>query len=635
MRKLALLLMLLALPAFAERVPPRMPTVGSSSNLAQRLQSAQSLMRTRPDLALDLLQQLNREYPGQDHLLFEMSRAQILLEQYDEAEALLRELLERSPLSLGIGTELAKLLLRTGREEEGRRMAEEMYLAGSYRASSFAALADLYRSVDRYDLAESAYRLGLARLSPRDERGRSRLFEGLLQEYSIGGRPDAILRAFADWPHDYKSHAPTRNLVRSAERLLREHEDLPELGALADSLGAAPSGERLAPLLREVHFAGGDWEAYLHEVQRAYPGEDSARRAWLKNEARRCEEHPRVARRIWEKLLAEGESSPEGRQAQLALLHLDLEADAVARLRGEAGNPGLTLELAELCDQNWGADQNLQICLARQDFLRGRQVDAAAAEEAIREALLKPYAWFPRHETWRLEIELGLDLLALEREDEARGHFEALAAATGSEDAMGPAAPMDMSRLRQRSEAHLSARYQLARTDILTGNLQAAQDSLAELAKEYPSAREANDALEDALLLAESSQWPQSLADLMRGSLELEIRQRPLEAAERLALFAEEFPEDESIPTLLFRMGVLYERAYRATEAVEAWTRLERDFTDHHRAATALERAARLSLRLGEVERARGFIEGLLERHPESTQLPGLRELREQVSEDA
>ena len=635
MRKLALLLMLLALPALAERVPPQMPTVGSSSNLAQRLQSAQSLMRARPDLALDLLQQLNREYPGQDHLLFEMSRAQVLLEQYDEAELLLRDLLSRSPLSLGIGTELAKLLLRTGREAEGRRMAEEMYLAGSYRSSSFAALADLYRSVDRYDLAESAYKLGLERLSPRDERGRARLFEGLLQEYSIGGRPEAILTAFADWPHDYKEHPPTRNLVRSAERLLREHEDLPQLSSLADSLGTAPSGERLAPLLREIHFAGGDWESYLREVQRAYPGEDSAQRAWLKNEARRCEEQPRVARRIWEILLAEGGASPEGRQAQLALLLLDLEADAVTRLRGEPGDANLAEELADLCDRNWGDDQNLQICLARQDFLRRRLGEAAAAEEAIREALLKPFAWFPRHETWRLEIELGLDLLALEREDEARGLFEALAAATGTDGAVDPSAMVELSRLRQRGEAHLAARYHLARTDILTGGLQAAQDSLAELAKEYPSAREANDALEDALLLAESAQWPQSLAKLMRGSLELEIRQRPLEAAERLALFVDEFPEDESLPTLLFRMGTLYEEAYRSGEAIEVWTRLERDFPEHHRAASALERAARLSLRMGDAARARQFIEGLMDRHPESTQLPGLRELREQVSEEA
>ncbi len=631
MRKLAtILIMFAALSLAAQEALPTRP-----GNLAQRIRSAQSLMRTRPDLALDLFKQLSEEYPGQDHLLFELSRAHIRMEQFEEAELILRDLLERSPNSLGMGAELARLLLRTNREEEGRRLAESIYLSGAMRAESFMALADLYRNADRYDLAESAYKLGLERLSKRDERGRARLMEGLVEEYSISGRLDAILLAFADWQKDYATHAPTRSLVRATERLLRDHEDLGDQQALADSLSNSPDSSRLAPLLREVYFAAADWPSYLRETSKVYAGDGIARRAWLKNEARRCKDHPLVARELWEALLAEHADSAEARQARLALLELDLKDDARSRLIGGSGDAGLANDLKELSRVDWGYRENLQIFLLRQDFLRARLGDAKAAEEASREALLKPFNWFPREEIWRVEVELGLNLLAQAHDDEARGLFEALNEGSRTREGETLQGPADFDRRLLRLEAYLSTSFHLARMDILAGELSAAQDSLASMAKEYPSSRQANDALEDALLLAESGAWPESLAKLLRGSLELEIRQQPGAAADRLALFTEEFPEDESLPTLLYRMGILYERAYRSSDAMDAWLRLEVNFPEHHRAALALERAARLALRMGDVSRSRKLVNDLLDRHPESTQIPGLRELREQVSEDA
>lgn len=634
MRKLATFVILLtALSLAAQEGLPSPPTpVG---NLAQRIRSGQSLMRTRPDLALNLFKQLNEEYPGQDHLLFELARAHIRLEQFDEAEVLLRGLLERSPMSLGMGAELARLLLRTDREEEGRRLAESIYLSGAMRAESFMALADLYRNADRYDLAENAYKLGLERLSSRDERGRARLMEGLVEEYSISGRLDAILLAFANWNKDYATHAPTRGLVRAAERLLRDHEDLFSYRALADSLSTSPASNRLAPLLREVYFADSDWPSYLREVSKVYAGDLIARRAWMKNEARRCRDHPQVAREIWETLMAEQAGSPEARQARLALLELDLHDDTRARLLGGSGDASLAEELHELSRVDWGIQENLQIFLLRQEFLRTRLGDAVAAEEASREALLKPFNWFPREEIWRLEVELGLNLLAQAHDDEAHALFGSLNEGSRPREGEVLQGPADFGRRLLKLESYLSSSFHLARMDILAGELSAAQDSLASLAKEYPASRQANDALEDALLLAESAGWPESLAKLLRGSLELEIRQQPGAAADRLALFTEEFPEDESLPTLLYRMGILYEQAYRSSDALDAWLRLEAQFPEHHRAASALERAARLALRMGDVSRARTFVDELLDRHPECTQIPGLRELRDQVSEDA
>jgi len=630
-RKLATILALLgALSLAAQGVLPTPP-----GNLAQRIRSAQSLMRTRPDLALDLFKQLNDDYPGQDHLLFELARAHIRMEQFPQAELILRDLLVRSPHSGGMGAELARLLLRTDREEEGRRLAESIYLSGAMRAESFMALADLYRNSDRYDLAESAYKLGLERLSKRDERGRARLMEGLVEEYSISGRLDAILLAFADWNENYATHAPTRSLVRATERLLRDHEDLGDQRHLADSLSTSNASNRLAPLLREVYFADADWSSYLREVSKIYSGDTLARRAWLKSEARRCKDHPQVAREIWETLLAEQAGSPEGRQARLALLELDLHDDSRARLLGGSGDMNLAEELEELSRVDWGIQENLQIFLQRQEYLRTRLADAKAAEVAAREALLKPFNWFPREEIWRLEVELGLNLLTQDQDDEARALFASLNEGSRPREGEVLQGPSDFGRRLLRLEAYLSTGFQLARMDILAGELSAAQDSLASLAKEYPSSRHANDALEDALLLAESAGWPESLGKLLRGSMELEIRQQPSAAADRLALFTEEFPEDESLPTLLYRMGILYERAFRSSEALDAWLRLEANFPEHHRAAAALERAAWLALRMGDLPQARGLVDDLLDRHPGCTLIPGLRELREQVSEDA
>ena len=630
--RFALLILLVALSCSARELSQ--DPVGR--NLAQRLKSAQGLMHSRPDLALQLLEQLNLEYPGQDHLRFELARAHMRMENYEVAETLLRDLLARSPLSVGIGSELARLLLRSGREDEGRRLAEETYLSGQVRAEAFRSLASFYRSVDRHALAEEAYLLGLARLPVENEPGRVHLMEGLIIELSLSGRVDDVLLAFADWPEDYARHAPTRSLIRRAEKLMREQDNLDSYTEFADSLSSSPEGIKLSPLLREIYFATHNWDAYLREVQRSYSSHPNLRRSWMQDEAQRCEAWPDPARQIWETVLAEGPESSEGRQARLALLELDLQDDAQARFRGEAGKLSLPADLDRLSREDWGAESNLEIFLTHQDFLRRRLAEPEAATAAARESLMHPYTWFPRAEIWRLEIELGLNLLALGHDDEARGLFTGLLEAYRPKDEDAQLGVIiNRKRRRARDQAYLAARYQLARIDILQGDLSAAQDSLAALALEHPDSREANDALEAALLLAEAASWPESLAKLLRGSLELEIRQRPGEAANRLAVFADQFSEDESMPTILFRMGILYEQAFRSAEALEAWERLGADFPDHHRAASALEHAARLALHIGDLERARRLVDRLLDEHPESTQIPGLRELREQLTEDA
>jgi len=624
---IAALMLMAALPVLSQA--PRLGTGDPGLDLYR----AQSLMRSRPDLALEMLRELVEAHPGQDHLRFELARAHLRLDQFEEAESILRELLERSPGSAGIVSELILLMLRSGREEEGRRLAEEAFLTPPLRDRSFRDLARLYREADRYDLAEEAYLLGLRRLPDSDQRGRVRLMEGLITEYALNGRTKAMLEAYLDWPGEAAKDPATLSLMRRIERKLREMDELAAEVALADSLAVGVEGAKLAPLLREIYFAARDWDAYLREVERSFPKDFRERQSWLAGEARRCEDWPPAARSIWTRVLEDDPRSFEGRQARLALLRLDIEDDALDRLRGGEGIEGLAGELAALASVDFSAEVNLEISLARQDLLRRVLGDAPAAEAALREDLLRPYGWFPLLGKWRLEAELGLDLLAQERIDEARALYSDLLEASRPRVDV-PAYLEDLPRMLQRAESHLASRYQLARIAILDGDA-GAQDSLAAIAKEFPSSRQANDALEDALLLAESASWPKSLSELLTGSLELEILQRPLKAAERLVPFTEEFPGDAATAPLLYRSGLLYERGLRGREALEAWERLAADFPDHHRAVPALERAARLSLRMGEVARARELLERIIVEHPDATQVPGLRELRDRLEEEA
>jgi len=89
------------------------------------------------------------------------------------------------------------------------------------------------------------------------------------------------------------------------------------------------------------------------------------------------------------------------------------------------------------------------------------------------------------------------------------------------------------------------------------------------------------------------------------------------------------------LPALLYRAGILQERALKGEAAIESWLLLADTHPGDFRAPQGLEKAARLALRMGERDRARDLMKRLVTDYPESPLRPGLRDLQDALAEDA
>jgi TolA-binding protein len=414
-----------------------------------------------------------------------------------------------------------------------------------------------------------------------------------------------------------------RRLVDHGEQILDGVQPDASLLALADSLAAGPQGQDLAPCLGSLYLAAGDPAGFARQALRA-PGDGLSRAVWLKNAGLRCLDYGRgdasarrqAARELFEAMLAEpGLSRDLSAGARMQLASIRLDEDAEARLGGSAPSErevgSLRQLLADIRRSLPGSGSATEALVAELHLLRDRLGRPQAADSLLRDWLLTPDRSQDPAMQWGLELELGSNLMALGRFDEAAAHYRSLL------------------RRTQAPALTVWARFRLAQIAAVQDNARAAQDSLAALAKEDPGSALANDALDLALLLAEAQQWPGPVRELLAAALPQALGGRPAAAAQVLLAFAGQFPEDPSAPSLFYFAGNLLEQAYQGRAALDAWLRLADSHPDDFRAPQALEKAARLLHRLGEDERARALVERILDKYPDTPLLPGLRDLRE------
>ncbi len=608
----------------------RRPELGARSvPLTRQLLGIQRLMRRDPEEAVSRMETLYLEHSRSHQLRLQLARACRLTGRLERSEELLRSLLDEYPESSGYRNELILTLFRAGKDAAADQLLAEITADRPARASAFEEAASLLMNANRMRRVESVYREGLGALPPKDERGRLRLLLRLFEVLSMEGASDRILLLLAETRPGFDDPSLRGRLMGYGERFLSESEDSEELIPMADSLAAAPDGRAMAEILREIYLAVGDHEGFATQVLRA-PVPSELRPTWFHDEGMRCLDDRRgdpgprraAAARLFEAGLERiDEVHPLRARLRLQLARLRLEADAEARLRGEL--PGeenvaaLRGLLQNVREDNPGSEWSTYALIEELRFLRER---LRAVEEA--EALLR--AWFLEPERARglvvegaLELELGETLMASGRFEEARGHFLAIHSAQRSGNATSWAA------------------FRLAQLLVLDGDKAAAQDSLAGIAEARPGGALANDALDLALLLAESAAWPSTVQAFLDGSFTLEYAGDREGAAVRLHAFAIEFPDDPASPALLYRAGQLFLQALRGEPALAAWLLLADHHPDSFRAPQALEQAARLALRIGDPARARLLLERILLEHPAFPLRPGLRDLQEQLEEDA
>ena len=595
-------------------------------SFSRRLLALQRRAKSDPEGALPGMEELFEENPGDHQLRLLLARVYRDLGRLDRAEAILRSLLVDFPAAAGYRDELIRVLLRNGSEAEGLALLRNIYEGGQPRAGGYEEAASLLQGAGRYDLIEEVYRKGLAALPAHEESGRLRLLRRLLDHLSFEQRPADLLRTVAAEMLGFSPVLRQRLLEHSTSLLVDSGRD-DELLALADSLAAGEHGPELAAALSGLYLSAGDYTRFAERViQARIQGLD--RPYWLFEEGERClqgmsgdpAEQRRAAASIFDTVLALSTEVELRNRCRLELAGIRLDEDAEQRLRGDPPGETEVAELrgllAKLRDEMPGSTWAGRALLLELRFVRDRLGNAAAADALLRDWLVDPNRGSDRETLWALELELGENLLAQDKVGAARGHFESMSRTVR--------APLLMSWVR----------YRLCQLDILAGDLSAAQDSLAALAKDEPGGLLANDALDLALLLAESSTWPGTVREFLSGALALEFTSRPLDAAGRLLAFTREFTDDPAAPGLLYRAGQLLEEGYDGRGAIAAWTEL----ADHHaadfRAPQGLEMASRLALRIGDRPLARLLLERLEDEHPDFPMRPGLRDLQARLTEE-
>lgn len=597
--------------------------------LARQLLRIQQQMNRNPDLALARLEALDSEHPQNHQLRLQLGRAYRLTGDLVRSEEVLRALLREFPASTGYRGELIQTLFRAGKDSEASFLLRGIHDRKPPSAGKYEEAASILMAANRMRMVTEVYREGLEVLPASDERGRLRLIRRLYELYNLENDPVSILRLMAEERLKFGDSNLRRRLLDSAGSLLAEAEGPERLVPMADSLAAAADGHELAEILREIYLAVRHYERFAEQVLLA-PVDTRLRGDWLHDEGLRCLNHRRgqseSRRRAAARLFTAGLEAPNLSGAlrsklRFQLARIRLNEDADARLRGEVPSDeevsALRGHLRAMRLENPTSQWATQSLIEELRYLRVRLGAASVADSLLRSWLLEPERARGLEIEAALELELGENLLAARRFDDARGHYESILAAS-----------------RSRS-ARNWAGFRLANLLALDGDKQAAQDSLAALAKAEPAGALANDALDLALLLAEASTWPETVVAFLDGSLALECAGDFVGAADRLLAFAVKFPEDPASPALLYRAGLLYLGALRGPVALEAWLLLADKHPDHFRAPQALEQAARLSFRIGDRARARELLERILVEHPTFPLRPSLRDLQDSLEEDA
>jgi tetratricopeptide (TPR) repeat protein len=609
--------------------PTRLPEVQNRSiPLARQLLSIQRIMQRDAETAVERLEALYLEYPRSHQLRLQLGRGCRLTGRLERSEELLRGLLDEYPASGGYRGELIRTLFKAGKDDDADRLLAEITNRSPASAGAFEEAANLLMSVSRMRRVEAVYREGLRILPVEDQRGRLRLVRRLFELFSLESAPERILLLLAQVRPDFADPNLRERLMGYGERFLAESEGPELLIPLADSLAAAPDGPAVAGILREIYLAVGDHARFADQVL-LKPVPVQLRATWFHDEGMRCLDDrrgdPTVRRAAAARLFAAGLEKirvkhPQHSRLRLQLARLRLEADAEARLRGELPgveeNAALRKLLLAVREENPGSEWSTYALIEELRFLRERLRAGDEAEALLRAWFLEPGRARGLEVEAALELELGESLMAAGRFEEAREHYGSIQSAGRSGGAVGWAA------------------FRLAQLLVLDGDKMAAQDSLAAIAEAGPGGALANDALDLALLLAESATWPASVQAFLDGSFTLEYTGDREGAAARLLTFAMEFPDDLASPALLYRAGQLYRLALRGKLALEAWLLLADHHPDSFRAPQALEQAARLALRIGDADQARLLLERILLEHPDFPLRPGLRDLQERLEEE-
>ncbi|MCK5619016.1 MAG: hypothetical protein KAJ17_06435, partial [Candidatus Krumholzibacteria bacterium] len=151
--------------AEAQRVRQPQPRQQQSDQyeITARMAEAIRYLSTDPTRSLDILRRLDRQFPGNDRVIYRIGHTFQLIGQTDSAAVYYRRSLELNPRSIEAGKALGSLYLSGDRRDEAMIVFGRLLAANQYNVTAYKAVGRSLRELGRYEEALAIYNEGRAR----------------------------------------------------------------------------------------------------------------------------------------------------------------------------------------------------------------------------------------------------------------------------------------------------------------------------------------------------------------------------------------------------------------------------------------------------------------------------------------
>ena len=151
--------------AEAQRVRQPQPRQQQSDQyeITARMAEAIRYLSTDPTRSLDILRRLDRQFPGNDRVIYRIGNTFQLIGQTDSAAVYYRRSLDLNPRSIEAGKALGSLYLSEDRRDEAMIVFDRLLAANQYNVTAYKAVGRSLRELGRYEEALAIYNEGKAR----------------------------------------------------------------------------------------------------------------------------------------------------------------------------------------------------------------------------------------------------------------------------------------------------------------------------------------------------------------------------------------------------------------------------------------------------------------------------------------
>jgi tetratricopeptide (TPR) repeat protein len=559
-------LLLLGPGAAARAQTPQTPSPAAGRSLAAALRVVRPLLREDPEKAIQVLVNINKQYPTSPQVLNLLGDSYLVVGRTDSAVAVYRRCLRTHPTNVKAGAALGTLFIQMDQREQGDRVFQELLSRTGNSINTYRNIGSTLSKNRYYDLALGMYEEGRRKntnnyvltLDIAHLHRTMGNFQAALDEYLfvIDTSPkhyrlarDKILELARDsraTPDDLLTRLRTESeRERPHRKFVMNILSLAylEQGMIESALEIALDAEEVGVSDGKVLFNLA--ERTITEYRHRFSGDRA--------------KYFDLALRSIEAFLEGHPTSPQMPRAKLMLI--DLLVD-LAEGRVE-NRPGLPLETATnnaIGALDWviatfpGTDHAESAYLKKGDVVLRLKKNPQEALEIYKLGLSKA-----RFQPASFAERLGRLYLVIGEYENAAEYFGQL--------------------IKQPTEEIREAGVFYAGLLLgIQGEYETARDTLVSLAEGNPASQFANDAIQLAWVIEEGLQGDQKILDSYIGALEFEVADDTTAAVKELGSIVAKPVHTPLRSRALFRIGELYQASGALDEAIETYNAFVREY---------------------------------------------------------